>query len=457
MPLKTRLLIQSLLIFAGVVAFIIIGTYLFYSKDIRRLFYENLRDKAMIAAFYHLEKDELNAERFARIRERYRQIYGASIRFFNEQDKMVFEFDSLTYQIDAQRIKRIRETGQQYFAIGERQFAGIYYRDNQGNFVITASDINIEGEQQLSRLRFFLISFFLVGLAITYFLSRWLARQTFSPFDRLIHEVNQITTSRLNSRLHVPGSEGNELFLLTTTMNQLLHRIEAGVRSQQNFIKHASHELRTPLTSILGTLDVTLAKERDAESYRNQMQRAHRDAAQMMDILNGLLLISGLEEDQAQMPASAFRLDELILDLIEGHAVLSRSEHLVFELEAVDDPDRELIVQGNRELLSIALRNLIDNAFKYAEGKEVKITLKRINAGQLHLAVCDKGNGIAPEDLAHIFDLFFRGGQQYRHAGTGIGLYLSKRIAEKHGLDLKVESRLGEGACFYLVFPKTVN
>lgn len=453
MKLKNKLLVNSMLIMATVLSFVLVGTYLFYSKEVRRLFFENLKDKAMIAAFYHLEKDELNASRFERVRQSYQQTYEASIRFFNAQDSMVFEFDSLNYQISENDIQLIRSNGVHYFAIDNRQFTGIFYHDNQGDFVITASDINWEGEHQLQKLRIFFILFFFLGLIITYFITRLLAHKTFNPFERLIRTVDNISTKNLHARIPLNTEEQNELTKLTATLNSFLDRIERGVESQRDFLKHASHELRTPLTSVIGNLDVTLAKERDIGTYQKHMYTIRKDAVNIMLILDSLLIISGLDEDLRTIPMEKIRLDELLWDVLERYTMLNETPRVSINLEDISEPDNELEIYGNKDLLIMAIKNMIDNAIKYSENRPVSIACVHKDQDRLKLSISDQGPGISPDDLRHIFDLFYRGRHLGAIDGTGIGLHLTQLICQKHGIRINVDTELGSGSTFTLTFP----
>ncbi|WP_028295354.1 sensor histidine kinase [Olivibacter sitiensis] len=453
MSLKARLVRNAILVVALVLGFVLVGTYWLFSRQVHRLFFESLNRTATTAAMYHLERDEFSEGRFRSVEQRYRRIYQASIRFFDEENRMVFEFDSLNYVIPLKEIELIRSKGESSFSLGERQFSGLYYRDNQGDFVVIASDVDKEGTDQLERLRWIFITFFFLGLIGTFFLSLLLAKETFNPFYRVMEEVNAITDRNLHKRISLPKGKENELYQLVLSLNRFLERIEIGIDAQRHFLKHASHELRTPLTAIIGSLEVTLAKERNVSEYEQEMRSIRSDAVHIMDVLQALLTISGLRDDGHELDMEWLRLDELVWDILDRRKLLQKSTAVNMDLSAIEKPEEQLTIKGNRDLLTIAIGNLIDNALKFSDEKPV-VAQFLMKDGQLCLSIQDKGVGIAAEDSAYIFDLFYRGKRTIHVAGTGIGLHLSRIIFQRHGIAFEVLTELDVGTSFLLYFAK---
>lgn len=456
MSLKNKLIRNAMLVVALVLSFVLFGTYILFGRQVKRLFFDNLKRTAFTAAVYHLERDEISANKFESVERRYNRIHSTSIRFFDHHDQMVFEYDSLDYHIPPKTIERIRQESELLFTLDGRQFAGIFYRDNQGDFVVVASDVDREGAEQLSRLLWLFLSFFFLGLIITFFLSRVLAQQTFNPFAKLIVEVNAISDKNLYERLELPPDSENELHKLIKAFNYFLERLEKEVEGQRSFLKHASHELRTPLTAIIGNLEVTLAKERDIVEYQQQMISIQEDAIHIMEVLQALLTISGLKGERRTIEVEKFRLDELLWDVLERRKLLQKDTDVSLDLDEIAQPEDQLLVEGNRELLAIGIANLIDNAVKFSGNKPVVVRCFVRENEQLCLCIADKGPGIDSVDLAHIFDLFYRGKRTQHMEGTGIGLHLSHIVFQKHGIDVDVQTVMNQGSIFVLTFPSRV-
>src|SRR5690606_18605785 len=162
-----------------------------------------------------------------------------------------------------------------------QQYAGIYYEDNQGDFVIVSSGVDMTGQDRLYRLRIILSSLFLIGILINYIFNVVLAKKTFKPFSSILRKVNTISTENLNSRLPQVNKPGDELSELTQTLNTLLERLEAGVNHQKQFLKNVSHELKTPLAAILGEAELSLDKERSPKEYQQVLQKIVKSTSEL--------------------------------------------------------------------------------------------------------------------------------------------------------------------------------
>lgn len=452
MTIRLKLAWNSTLIVAAVLGFTFLGTYLFFQQHVRQSFYKRLQSSAFTAAFFHLEKDELNDQKYEIIEQRYQEIHNESIRFFDENNRMVFEDDTLDYRIDADILDRIRLQQITYFDIGDRQFSGIFYQDNEGNYVVLASAVDTDGYTQLKRLRLYLLLFYVLGVGLSFLLTILLAKQTFKPFARLIRNVNTISATNLHERLETNDTEKDELTELTESFNLFLDRLENGVKSQQNFLKHASHELKTPLASIIGNLEVTLSKPRSVAEYTDKMQALHNDALHIKAILEGLLLLSGLEASK-NISLTKLRIDELLWDLLEKISIHHPTAVVRIDLEEMRNKPTLLEVMANRELLLIAIGNLIDNALKFSNNLPVLIKLYE-QEEKLCLSVTDEGIGIDVADRQDIFNLFYRGAKSSATPGHGIGLYLGKQVLDLHHVTISVSSTPQVGTTFYLFFPK---
>ncbi len=287
-------------------------------------------------------------------------------------------------------------------------------------------------------------------MLINYSMTRWLSYRTFRPFSRLIRKVNAITADNLHTRLDVPDRKPDELTALITTFNYFLERLESGVRSQRNFLRNASHELKTPLAAMIGGLDVTLRHPRSNDEYHGQLQLLRQEALHLQSITEGLLALSGLE--LSPPPMNDVRIDEVLWNVLEKAAADYPGAEVHADLDDVADEEALLTVHGNRELLFVALSNLVDNAIKFSrpEPVQVKVTAE---SGRLVIAVSDRGPGISPEEQAKIFELFYRSPATRMVPGHGIGLHLTMQILGRHRITREVWAAESGGTVFRLLFP----
>lgn len=450
MTLRLKLAWNSTLIVTIILGLTFSGTFFLFKQHVRHSFFQQLRSSAITAAFFHLEKDELNTQKYKLIERRYREMHRESIRFFNKENRMVFEDDTLSYQVVIKRVEQVREKKILYFTEEDRQFAGIFYRDNEGDYVVIASDIDAIGNAQLDKLKRYLFVSLLLGVCLSFMLTHLLAKQTFRPFSQLINDVNAISTKNLHARLAVTTKKEDELTALTEAFNLFLARLEKGVESQRSFLKHASHELKTPLASIISNLEITLSRQRTEQEYKQQMASLQVDALHIKSILEGLLLLSGLEGSR-DLPFSTFRMDELLWDLLEKITITNPRASIQIDLSGIEEKPYLLEVQGNRDLLIIAIGNLIDNGLKFSDNQLVFVRLSE-QEQRLQLAIKDKGIGIDPNELTQIFNLFYRSPKNHTIPGHGIGLHLSKQILDLHQVAMTVRSEVGKYTEFILVF-----
>jgi len=250
----------------------------------------------------------------------------------------------------------------------------------------------------------------------------------------------------------VPQTSGkDEIKELVTTFNYLLERLENGIMIQNNFLKNASHELKTPLTIIIGDLDVSLQQPRTNAQYEEILKSLRKDALHLKATLEGLLVLSGLELSEPQQ-METIRIDEILWNMLEKKAIEYPESKVSFNLNAIADQEDLLSVYANKHMLFIALYNIVDNAIKFSSPAPVAI-FALSNENKLVIKITDQGPGISDTDKESIFDLFFRSDNTRHIQGQGLGLFITMQILKLHNINLIVDSELGKGTSFSLVFP----
>ncbi len=455
MRLRTKLSIRSTFIFACTLGCILLSTYFLFRKFTRELYEKKLLEHARIAAHFYFEKDEVTARQYREIEKRYKEISRGPVRIYDASSKQLIKDDSLPFRLPDDVLNKIISTGSTSLKIGDHQVVGIFYRDNEGDFIVVASGSDNKDRAQVSALGWMLAGLFVIGIPVHYFLMSLLSRQTFRPFGSLIRKVNSITAENLHSRLEVPEGRSDEMKELITTFNYFLERLEHGIQTQRNFLKNASHELRTPLAAIIGNLEVTLNHPRENAEYLQLLWNLKNDALHLRSIVEGLLTLSGLEIEGNQQMAPV-RIDEILWNLIEKKKIEYPPVQIAVNFSSNADLEQLLTVHGNKDLLFVALSNIVDNAIKFSLPHPVNIEAEA-KGGQLVLTISDKGPGIAPEDQEAIFELFHRCNRTRHIAGYGIGLYLTRQILHLHKVSIKISSGSQAGTSVSLVFPQTAR
>ncbi|MCR4032441.1 MULTISPECIES: sensor histidine kinase [Flavobacterium] len=455
MNLKTKLSVNSTILFAFTVGLVLAGSFLLFKKHRQELYYERLEDSALITAFFYFEKDEISkvdSSRYQTIEIEYKKITNQSIRIYNAKTKELYLRDDIDITLTDKDLKAISKNRIFYFSKEDRQFTGLYYKDNQGDFIIVVSGIDTVGEQQLDALGLLFIGFYLLAIPLNFLLGRFLAKQTFRPFEDVIAKVNTITTENLHSRLEMPTVSGkDEIKELITTFNYLLERLETGIMLQNNFLKNASHELKTPLTIIIGDIDVSLRHPRTNEEYENVLKSLRKDTFHLKSILEELLVLSGLELSEPQKMEMT-RIDEILWNVLEKKAIEYPDSKVSVNFDAIANNEELLSVYANKDMLFIALNNILDNAIKFSFPEKVNV-LASSNEGRLLIKIVDQGLGISQKDQESIFELFFRSDRTRHIQGQGLGLFITMQILKLHHIELKLDSELEKGTTISLLFP----
>jgi two-component system, OmpR family, sensor histidine kinase MprB len=280
------------------------------------------------------------------------------------------------------------------------------------------------------------------GVAVAALLGRWVARATLAPVARLTQTAEEVAETRnLGRRIEVPG-RGDELSRLAASFNRMLAEIDQAVGAQRRLVADASHELRTPLTSLRTNLEVLARGNGLDEASRSRLLQDVVAQFNELGALVGDLLELARDEDRTAR-YQAVELDDLVAARVER--ARQRARHLTFETEI-----EQCVVWGDPERLARAISNLLDNAAKWSPpGSTISITL----AADGVLAVRDRGPGIDPRDLAHVFDRFYRGGHARGMPGSGLGLAIVREVAREHGGAVEATPGPGGGAVLRVRLP----
>ena len=295
----------------------------------------------------------------------------------------------------------------------------------------------------------------LVSIAValaTYPIVRRLTRR----LESLQHSVEQWGDGNLSARVPVAGDD--EVGFLASRFNHAAEQVQGLVAardtllaSQKSLLANASHELRSPLTRIRMGLELmddapTLAAARAGQPlsrFQLNKEEITRNIGELDQLIDEILLASRLDAKEADLgTVEAVELVGLVAEeCSRGDATL-----------IVQVAGAELSVNGVAKLLRRCVRNLLENAHRYADG-EVTLTLDR-TASHAVITVCDQGPGVPPEQQDRIFEPFYRlPGASERDGGVGLGLALVKSIALRHGGTVACSNRPEGGACFEIRLP----
>ncbi len=277
------------------------------------------------------------------------------------------------------------------------------------------------------------------------------------PIDRIVTEAERLTPDRLGSAalssvlLSPQALSDTEIGHLVAALNRMLARIAGSFTTQRQFTADASHELRTPLTILRGQFELSLTRERPAAEYRATLESGLEETLRMTRIVDSLAYL--LRGDAAGPPGcfAPLSLAALAGEVTGSLAGRAAEKDLLLTSEA----DGEGGVLGDRDALRRLIQNLVENALAYTPPGGSVIVSVAETPQHCCLRVTDTGVGIAPGDLPHVFDRFFRADPaRVSSGGSGLGLSIVRSIAEAHRADVQVWSEPGRGSIFSMTFPR---
>ena len=276
-----------------------------------------------------------------------------------------------------------------------------------------------------------------LGLAGGFFVSR----RVLNRVEAMTDTAQTIMAGDLAGRLPVAGT-GDELDRLADHLNAMLERIEALMHGLKEVSDNIAHDLKTPLTRLRNRCEQALRGSAGVDDYRAALEATIAESDDLIRTFDALLMIARAEAGQARDNMTEFDAAEIARDVGELYEPLADEKGIALTVDA----PAAAPVRGNRELVSQALANLIDNAIKYAgpkgklNGAPAEIVVKAGNDGErIAISVADRGPGIAEADRGRVVERFVRLEQSRSEPGSGLGLSLAAAVARLHGGELKLE------------------
>ena len=279
----------------------------------------------------------------------------------------------------------------------------------------------------------------------------WLAGRALAPVDHVTRLAREIEASSLGRRLPAPKVR-DEIGRLVDTLNQMIARLEASFEAMKRFTADASHELRGPLARMRGAIDVTLARSREADEYREVLRSVGEDVDHLRALVEDLLVLARADAGRIPLEKAAVRLDVVAAEVAEALSPTANEK----DVRMVADCSAPVVVLGDERWLRQLAANLVDNAVKFTTSRGTVSIEVAGHGGVARLSVSDSGPGIPEEALGRIFERFYRADHARGYGaatGFGLGLAIAAWVAEAHGGRITAENRPGGGTRFSVSLP----
>ena len=297
----------------------------------------------------------------------------------------------------------------------------------------------------------------LIGVAAALVLGFLLSQSVAAPLRNIARAARSV--ARGNYRQRVPATGPTEVRELAANFNRMTEEVQRSQQTLRDFLANISHELKTPLTSIHGFSEAILDGTIEDHSGIQRSARIISDESnRVLRLVQELLDLSRLESGQVSMQQEDLNLNELFEHVSEVFALRSEDSGVALDMNLQGRPH----IRGDFDRLEQVMNNLLDNAFRHTpSGGCVRITSRNFQPDAVQVTVSDTGRGIAPDDVPHLFERFYRSGnngngangQNGNKKGHGLGLAISREIVRAHGGEIWATSEPGKGTTFVFSLP----
>ncbi len=407
--------------------------------------------------------DALEENEFDRVKvliERYGSRESVTLRFFQADGRLLFtSAPDIDRQItDWSQVPGVSEALQNQVVQGvakgvltndDRLFvAKPVTRNGQLLGVLRMSITLDQFQRQFRTLILTILGTLVFTVLVCALISAWLARNMAKPIESMRNFAIEVGRGHLGGQLDI--RQEDELGQLATELNRMSQRLASLDKERRAFLANVSHELRTPVSNVLVTLEALADGAVEEIDLRDRfIQTAQDETTRLSRLIQDLLDLGRLEAGVAPLEKQPLNLRDLINRAVRAMELRMRSKNVGIE---VNIPDVQL--EADPERLLQAFLNILDNAIKKSISDSLVSVSGKIEGGMIAVEIRDRGVGISPKDLPHIFEQFYTADQSRQGSSTGLGLAIARRIVEAHDGTITASSiGVGQGATFTIHLP----
>jgi signal transduction histidine kinase len=315
-------------------------------------------------------------------------------------------------------------------------------------------------QQEPTALEFFRDSFLqplvwagVVAFLLSILLAAWIARSVARPLQQLATATEAVAQGEYDQRLPLAGPQ--EVKRVAASFNSMSEQVQAGQKSQQDFLANVSHDLRTPITSVSGWSQALLDGTAASTAERHQAAGViHDEAERMQRLVDELLDLARIESGQLVLALEIVDIGLLLANVYQAFLPRAEASGLTMILDAQPGP----AVKGDPDRLTQVFSNLIENALIYTPmGGQIRLSSAPGSNREVVVAVQDNGPGIPAAEQGRIFERFYRVDKSRAHdgltRGSGLGLAIAQELVEAHQGRIELQSREGQGSTFFVYLP----
>ncbi|TDW44101.1 signal transduction histidine kinase [Flavobacterium sp. 270] len=363
------------------------------------------------------------------------KLYDEKTLVFDSNYKLIYSsIDDAKINWSIDDLKYLKKNKTFFKQQGDYEVYGVFYDTKDRDFYALISATDDYGKKKLLFLRYTLIISYIFFTCVCWIVTSFTVKKLMNPLSSFHQKIKNINENNLDTRIETESGK-NEIDLIANEFNFMMDRIEISYQKQKEFTAHASHELRTPLSRMTSQIENAVADSKTNPENKTFLNTILSDVNQLTELINSLLILSKID-NKKQENNEVHRMDEILFSAIENLNKSFPDFVILFEIEENENLDTALEIKGNKNLLEIALSNVLKNACVYSDNKQAKVIISSDDEN-LIISVSNTGNTLSDEEQKNLFQPFMRGKNSKGTSGFGLGLRIVQRILTLHKATIK--------------------
>jgi len=451
MTLKNRISLVVSLLFTILFGLASTVIFVLYSNFRKEEFRERLEIKALSNIKLLVNVKQLDDQLLKMIDQNsINKLYDEKTLVFDSNYKLIYSsIDDAKINWSIDDLKYLKKHKTFFKQQGNYEVYGVFYDTKDKDFYALISATDDYGKRKLLFLRYTLIISYIFFTCICWVLTSFMVKKAMSPLRIFHQKIKNINENNLDTRIAAKTNK-NEVDLIANEFNFMMDRIEISYQKQKEFTSHASHELRTPLSRITSQIENTISDLSTSDKGKSFLKTILSDVNQLTELITSLLVLSKID-NKNQENSEVHRMDEILFSAIESVNKSFPDFVILFDMEESDNLDTVLEIKGNKNLLEIALSNVLKNACAYSDNKQAEVKISTYK-NQLIISVLNTGKTLSETEQKNLFQPFMRGKNSKGTSGFGLGLRIVNRILTLHKAQISYSVPQENTNLFQLIF-----
>ncbi|MHC0443024.1 sensor histidine kinase [Flavobacterium sp. 3-210] len=435
MTLKNRISLLVSLLFTILFGLASTVIFVLYSNFRKEEFRDRLEIKALSNIKLLVNVKEVDDQLLKIIDQNsINKLYDEKTLVFDSHFKLIYSsIDDAKINWSIEDLKYLKKHKTFFKQQGDYEVYGVFYDTKDKDFYALISATDDYGKRKLIFLRYTLVVSYIFFTCICWVLTSFMVKKAMNPLHVFHQKIKNINENNLDTRVESKSNK-NEIDLIANEFNFMMDRIEISYQKQKEFTAHASHELRTPLSRITSQIENVVTDPATSEKGKSFLKTILTDVNQLTELINSLLILSKIDNKNHENTEGQ-RMDEILFSAIENLNKSFPDFVILFEMEESDDLDSVLEVKGNKNLLEIALGNILKNACVYSDDKQAKVKIS-VQNNHLVISISNNGKTLGEDEQKNLFQPFMRGKNAKGTSGFGLGLRIVQRILSLHNTSI---------------------